>query len=330
MKLILVLLALVVIASCAPLSEKQYKFLFEKYQENFNKKYTADEVAFRFANFKHHLDAVRAHNARTDVSFTTAMNHLCDLSRDEYLALVPSLGTPPEPVGEIWTNTDYPKGDGLGDGWDIDWNAAGAVTDIKDQGQCGSCWAFSTTGTMEGRHKITSGELVSLSESELVDCDQTCYGCNGCWPATALNWEVKNGGLCTESSYDYHPVQEGCRKGQCTSKVDCQGPVSVQSGSESALASAVANNGPVSVAIDAGHESFQRYSSGVYYEPNCSSTELDHAVLCCGYGTQDGTPAWLVKNSWGVSWGQKGWIWMSKDKDNNCGIATTAMYPSSC
>ena len=215
-----------------------------------------------------------------------------------------------------------------------DWTSQGAVTGVKDQGSCGSCWSFSTTGALEGAYYQKYGNLVSFSEQELVSCATfPNMGCNGGQMDAAFNWIKRNGGLCSEDDYPYTSGSGStgtCQSSSCSSVTGSKvtGYTDVKTDSESSLESAVYST-PVSVAIQANQPGFSLYSGGVY--TGTCGTNLDHGVLTVGYGTDSGTDYWKVKNSWGTGWGEDGYIRLEKGKDQTggqCGILMDPSYPS--
>ena len=212
----------------------------------------------------------------------------------------------------------------------VNWTAKGAVTPVGSQGMCGSCWAFSATGALEGQHFIKTGKLVSLSEQNLIDCTKKYgnYGCDGGFMKASFEYVRDNGGIDTESSYPYEAKDDKCRFKKTDIGATCTGYVSIPSKNEHALMQAVQSIGPVSVAVDGQHYGFINYKSGIYYDPQCSQTDVNHTPLVVGFGTLDGQDYWLAKNSWGTKWGMNGYIMMARNRDNNCGIATLASYPT--
>ena len=200
----------------------------------------------------------------------------------------------------------------------------GICTKIKNQGPCGSCWAFSSTGSLEGQHFRKTGKLVSLSEQNLIDCSDSYgnMGCNGGQMDQAFKYVRDNHGIDTEASYRYKGMAFICLFNQGIVGATDKGFVDLPKGDEDALAKAVASVGPISVAIDASHHSFMHYSHGIYEEPACNVKNVDHAVLVVGY-----TPDyWIIKNSWGTKWGEEGYMKMKRG-DNQCAIADFASYP---
>jgi len=266
------------------------------------------------------MDFVDTWNANPE-AHRVAINKFADLTVAEYSAMY--LGTRINVAGATFvpaTNASAPSS--------VDWTKKGAVTPIKNQGQCGSCWAFSAVGSTEAAHFFSTGKLVSLSEQNLVDCSQAegNQGCNGGLMDQAFTYIEKNKGIDTEASYPYTAADGTCKFAASNVGATLSSYKDVPQGSESGLAASIVE-GPTSVAIDASHTSFQLYKSGVYYEAACSSSQLDHGVLAVGYGAEGSKEYYIVKNSWGTSWGQSGYIWMSKNRNNNCGIASAASLP---
>jgi C1A family cysteine protease len=207
----------------------------------------------------------------------------------------------------------------------VNWVTKGAVTAVKDQGQCGGCWSFAATGGLEGANNIASGRLTSLAEQQFLDCDTSDSGCNGGLEYAGWNFfKSAHQGICTESSYPYTARDGSCKQSSCSVGLAAgaiAGVTHVQSGSASALQSAL-NSRPVAIGIQADQNAFQFYSGGVL--TGTCGTNLDHSVLAVGYDTTNSY--WLVKNSWGASWGEKGYVKLSMSGDK-CGILDDASFP---
>merc|ERR1712121_564688 len=302
-----------------------YDQAWEDYKLEFNKVYTAAEEPTRYAIWKKQNEEVDLHNALYGHEFTLAINELSDLSEEEYKKFyLSSLIVPEGPSNAtmyVPTNEPIPNA--------VDWRSQGMVTDIKTQGSCGSCYSFSATGAHEGQWKKKRGTLPSLSEQQIVDCSGRYGngGCQGGWYQWSWSYIRDCGGNQGEDSYRYTARQGYCRFNRGSVVATCTGFHDTQHGSESDLTNALANVGPVSVAIDASPSTFRSYRSGVHYSRSCSSYRLNHAVLAVGYGSEGGRNYYLVKNSWGTRWGAGGYIKMAKDMQNNCGIASKPSYP---
>ena len=180
---------------------------------------------------------------------------------------------------------------------------------------------FITSGQYARKHH----RLVSVSEQDLVDCSKRNYGCNGGWPKYAFQDVIDNNGINTESAYPYKARDGSCKYSYNNYRVRISSYKCTEQ-TEDAVQKAVATVGPVSAVIDASRYTFQFYSSGVYNDPYCRAN-LDHAVAIVGYGKLNGKDYWTVKNSWGTSWGQRGYILMSRNKNNQCAIASNVCYP---
>jgi len=331
----------------------EHKSLFDEWINAFKKVYdTVEEKELRFTQWLENWNKITKHNLDYDlgkVTYRMEMNHYGDLSSAEFKQRLNGYDNKARQMrngnklGSTYLTSatnitaSLPK--------NVDWREQGYVTPVKDQGQCGSCWSFSTTGALEGQMFRKTGSLVSLSEQNLVDCStpEGNQGCNGGLMDAAFQYIKLNGGIDTEESYPYEAKDGTCRYSAKYAGGEDTGFVDVPEGDEGALKEAVATVGPVSVAIDASHSSFQFYSSGIYNEPDCSSTALDHGVLVVGYGTiapqvgeeEDDANVdkhhhnhyWIVKNSWSTKWGDEGYIKMSRNRHNQCGIASQASYP---
>ncbi|XP_059163605.1 procathepsin L-like [Physella acuta] len=301
-----------------------------KFKAKYRKNYTGTEDGMRMNVWQRSHKTISDHNkmyARGQRSYFLKANKYSDLTNEEFTALLKGLGQ----------NTSLPAARGRTSSRAltaslpaaVDWRKQGFVTAVKDQGQCGSCWAFSATGAIEGQLFNTTGKLISLSESNLVDCSRPWgnLGCSGGFMTQAFQYVIDNKGIATQASYPYVARDRTCAFSRATVGARIKSFVNVARGSESALMQAVATVGPVSVAIDSSRDSFRLYGGGIYDDVTCSSNRLDHAVLAVGYDTSAGKDYWIVKNSWGKTWGQSGYIFMSRNKNNQCGIASLASYP---
>lgn len=289
----------------------------------------------RYAIWKDNLKYIEEFNKQGE-SYTLAMNHFGDLTHTEFKKLYLSKKQPKDQLKGMSTfippsNMDPPPAE-------VDWRTKGYVTKVKDQGQCGSCWAFSATGSLEGQTFKKTGKLPSLSEQQLVDCSKKFGndGCDGGLMEQAFDYIKANEGIDDEASYPYEAKDGKCRFIKDKVAAECHGYTAIKKGNETDLMTALATVGPISVAIDASHNSFQFYSKGVYHDKHCKNKEddLDHGVLAVGYGVWSKSPSakkklpyYWVKNSWSETWGIKGYIRMAKDHKNLCGIATDACYP---
>jgi C1A family cysteine protease len=285
------------------------------------------EFVERLEIFIQEVESIEKHNADSSKTYTRGLNQFSHLTESEWKDAVRLGSTRPpnlrrNPLGAI-------HGEPLEDPpASVDWVAQGAVTPVKNQGQCGSCWSFSTTGSLEGAYFLKNGNLKSFSEQELVSCDTTDNGCNGGWMDDAFAWIKQNGGIQTESDYPYTSgagVSGSCKgTGNSVAGSAPSSYTDVQAGSASALMSAVAQQ-PVSVAIQADQLAFKSYSGGVL--TGTCGTSLDHGVLAVGYGTLNGVDYWKVKNSWGPTWGEDGYILIERNANDKCGILLAASYP---
>lgn len=317
---------------------------FQQWQLQYHKRFTSDEYKQRFQIFKDNLKMINEHNAG-NFSYTLGLNEFAHLTHAEFKAMYLGLKKKEyklDVIPEVELLSGLPTA--------IDWRTKGAVTPIKNQGQCGSCWSFSTTGSVEGQWFLKGNPLVGLSEQNLIDCSTSegNAGCNGGLMDDAFKYIISNNGIDTEASYPYTATgPNACHYKAANKGASISSYTDVTSGSETALQNAVGTIGPISVAMDAAASSFQFYDGGIYWSYFCSSTALDHGVLAVGYGsgststapeevveveavgtTWNGKDYWIVKNSWGTSWGLSGYFFLARNYENMCGIATAASYPT--
>jgi len=302
---------------------------FPVWAYQFNKSYSsASERDYRNSVYIDNVRKIRAHN-KAGFNWTMDVNQFADLTAAEFAAKYIRGGY----MGRNMTahNVDYSLLGGAALPASVDWSTKGAVTPVKDQGQCGSCWAFSTTGSTEGAWFLKNGTLVSLSEQQLIDCStaQGNQGCDGGLMDYGFQYIVDNKGITGESVYPYKAT--GPNKCAAAGKpvyARLTGFKDVPAGSETALMAAIAST-PVSVAVEADQSVFQFYSGGVMTA--ACGNQLDHGVLAVGYGTLNGQDYYKVKNSWGDSWGDKGYILLGRGaafgSNGQCGIQMDPSYP---
>ncbi|XP_066254184.1 cathepsin L-like [Euwallacea similis] len=314
-----ILASLLVITVSASLLE-EHGAQFQAFKLAHGKTYSNQvEEAKRFAIFRDNLRDIQEHNllyAQGLVSYSKAVNKFSDLSPEEFRAYL-SLHAKPTIKGTAYQK----KGVKVPDS--VDWRKEGYVTEVKDQGQCGSCWSFALTGSTEGAYFKSTGKLVSLSEQQLVDCTTNLnYGCDGGYLDLTFPY-IQENGLESEADYPYTGADGTCQYDGSKVVAKTTSYTSITE-DEDGLLEAVATEGPISVAIDASYLS--QYSSGIYSDNSCSSISLNHGVLVVGYGSEDGKDYWIVKNSWG-DWGEEGYFRLLRGT-NECGVAEDDVFPT--
>jgi len=307
----LILCAIVAVSAIPTLKESEYQFLFTRFVAEHNKQYSTDQFFNRFNIFKNNVDYIRMENEK-NYSYTLGMNQFGDLTANEFKTQVVGgcfAGASAQSESAITVHTADPA--------DVDWTTKGKVQKVKNQGQCGSCWAFSAIGALESADAIKGGDLKDLSEQQLVDCAgaQGNQGCNGGLMNQAFDYLIQFGGSEGQKDYPYTARDGSCKadKGKVAAKIASHKELPPN---ENALGDAI-QTGPVSVAIEADQSIFQFYKSGIL-DGNCGKN-LDHGVLAVGYKSDANKGYWIVKNSWGASWGNQGFVWIRAFK-NMCGI----------
>ncbi|XP_056141933.1 cathepsin K [Lampris incognitus] len=312
-----------------PLDEATLDAHWEQWKVTHRREYNGlDEEGIRRAIWEKNMLMIEAHNQEAALgmhSYELGMNHLGDMTSEEVVEKMTGLQMPDSRDRRFTMAHDdtlerLPKS--------IDYRKKGMVTPVKNQGSCGSCWAFSSAGALEGQLAKKTGQLMDLSPQNLVDCVTENNGCGGGYMTNAFNYVEENGGIDSEEAYPYVGEDQQCRYNASGMAAQCKGYKEIPEGDERALAVALYKAGPVSVGIDATQSSFQFYVRGIYYDRNCNKDDINHAVLAVGYGvTSKGKKYWIVKNSWSDTWGNKGYILMARNHGNLCGIANLASYP---
>ncbi|XP_065193392.1 procathepsin L-like [Sycon ciliatum] len=330
MKVLCLVLAFAAAAHAVSLEDDQEWIGFKT---AFGKSYSSrQEELLRRNVFRKNQELIQETNQKK-LGFTVAMNQFADLTKDDFArsGLAQPEATNYKRTGGAFL---FPENEDPANlPTEVDWRKHGYVTAAKDQKlrKCGSCWAFAATGALEGQHFRKTGKLVSLSEQNLVDCASAegDAGCRGGLPSYAFTYIAINGGIMSEADYPYKAVKGNCSYNRNRAVAHDIGWVRLPAMNETTLKQAVATIGPVAVAIDANDPLFWSYKSGIFNSTSCGSGRqyLTHGVLVVGYGTQDGKDYWLVKNSVGTSYGQDGYIKMTRNADNQCGIATLPSYP---
>ncbi|NXY11642.1 CATL1 protein, partial [Pteruthius melanotis] len=323
---------LLALLGCATALDPAPEETWEGWKSLYAKEYPGEAEAIRREIWEQNLRYIQQHNREEswgNHSYRLAMNHFGDLTNQEFNELmngyVPGKGEEPAPLSRAPAALKAPA--------KVDWRAKGYVTPVKFQGDCRSCWAFSATGALEGLTFRQTGRLVVLSEQNLIDCTQRLgnKGCRGGHMERAFQYVRDNGGLSSERAYPYQGTDNSrCRYNPQDKAATCSGYKMVQRGNELALQQAVATQGPVSVAVDAGSHDFQFYHSGIFTCPP-GQQKVNHAMLLVGYNTarigKCKVSYWILKNSWSKSWGEEGYMLLQKDAGNQCGVASQASYP---
>lgn len=319
--------------TCAEKAERVLKLLWQRYKARFAKRFISHVLERkRIEIFRAALERIHVHNCEADMgahAYHCGLNELSDLSPEEMesrTGLIPDTRRSSEnefvasvPLSTLPTH--------------VDWREKGYVTPVKNQGSCGSCWTFATTGTIEGQYFNKTQKLVSLSEQQFLDCASNSKygnkGCNGGVVSRALQYAKDVGFEEAETDYPYEGKQKNCRASHSDAVPDSQVKsfVNVKRNCEKSLMEAVATVGPIAVAIYASEKNFQNYKSGVF-SCTCKRT-INHAVLLVGYGTENGKDYWLIKNSWGCGWGDKGYVKIARSPKNgyeNCAITSQSTF----
>lgn len=312
-------LSIALSALVAPHEEKS----FLAWMRSTNQLYTGDEYQLRFGIYLANSRAIQEHNKQS-TTYKLALNKFAAYTPAEYNTLLGHKSLSKERIVSNMriAKHGYPE--------NVDWRRERVVNEVKDQSSCGSCWAFSVIQAMESQYCLAKDELLSLSESNLVDCVTVCYGCSGGDEYITYDWVLQNqdGYWNLEEDYPYEPIDRPCafKKDKGVAKFSSWNRPAANHDEEQ-LAKACCQYGPISVAIDAGCFTFQLYKGGIYDDDSCHNEMLNHAVGLVGYGVENGVKYWIIRNSWGASWGEDGYIRMIRNGKDQCGVAFDCVLP---
>ncbi|XP_052584950.1 cathepsin 7-like isoform X1 [Peromyscus californicus insignis] len=318
------------VASGAPKPDYSLDAEWEEWKRSYEKTYTQEEERQKRAVWEENVKMIKLHSEGNGLgmnNFTVEMNEFGDMTGEEMRKMMMESSVLTLRNGKRIQKRGDPKFPKT-----LDWRTQGYVTPVRRQGGCGACWAFAVAGSIEGQLFKKTGKLIPLSVQNLIDCSRS-FGTNGCKGGmmyNAFQYVKNNGGLEAEATYPYEAKEGRCRYRPERSVVKVTRFLVVPR-NEEALMNALVTHGPIAVGIDAGHESFTKYTGGIYHEPNCRPDSPNHSALLVGFGYEgresEGRKYWLVKNSHGENWGEKGYIKIPRDQNNYCGIASYAMYP---
>jgi len=296
---------------------------WKEWKKNNSRLYGSAEEGKRYRIFRENYNYIQVHNAKKNSSFTLGLNQFSDLTNKEFASLYTGVVIPKTHNTSNHSNIFKPNASAPVPNDSLDWRTKGKVRPIKNQGQCGSCWAFAAVSALEGLAHTKTGSLPDLSEQELVDCTRNMgnFGCSGGWSQNAFQYAA-NHGLAIQTSYPYTARDGTCKSVSPAFKT--KGYSNVASKNVAALKQAL-QQGPVVVYIEADRSSFQSYRSGVYDSADCfAGGRINHAVTAVGYTDN----AWIVRNSWGTTWGDKGYILISQNPgaggNGICGILSNS------
>uniref|UniRef100_A0A8C9RDU9 Cathepsin K-like n=1 Tax=Scleropages formosus TaxID=113540 RepID=A0A8C9RDU9_SCLFO len=330
MHVLQILCLTVIVALCQASPDTTLNDQWELWKSQHEKMYTEQrEEAHRRLVWEKNLRLIEKHNREASLglhSFTMGLNHFADKTEEEVDATFDCLRE--EPDDFLSGNDTFKPPQDATIPKSVNWRTKGLVSPVRNQGHCGSCWAFSAVGALEGQMARKNRRMIPLSPQNLMDCS-TRYGNHGCKGGNvrkAFTYVIENKGIDSDKFYPYKAKEGKCRYSVKGKAGYCRKYRVLPQGDEKALKKAVATVGPVSVSIYSKLPSFRFYKRGIYHDPKCT-LKPSHAVLVVGYGTKRGKDYWLVKNSWGTGWGKNGYVRMARNKKNLCGIANRPIYP---